>query len=121
MGDQAVASVEAKVWGDYTQAQLDAQYDQMTLVTMMSMSIIGPSRSRKAPCAPARRPQPVGCALWSEYGTADIWPDKAGALIQIFSMAAPGGGRKSDVVSAELFTAMGAISIAVNYERQGDA
>lgn len=123
MAEQAVASAEPKVWGNYTQAQLDAQYDQMTLVTQEEHEH---HRAFKEQESARVRAKLAGRSLLDvAYGPSaaerlDIFkPDKPGAPIQIFFHGgAWKGGRKSDVsFPAESFTARGANFIAVNYER----
>ena len=123
MVEQAVANLEPKVWGGYTQAELDAQYNQMTLFTQEEHE---EHRAYKEQESARVRAKLAGQSrLDVAYGPSaaeqlDIFQaDKAGAPIQIFFHGgAWKGGRKSDVsFPAESFVARGATFIAVNYER----
>ena len=123
MVEQAVANLEPKVWGDYTQAELDAQYNQMTLFTQEEHE---EHRAYKEQESARVRAKLAGQSrLDVAYGPSaaeklDIFQaSKAGAPIQIFYHGgAWKGGRKSDVsFPAESFVARGATFIAVNYER----
>lgn len=123
MADQAVVSTEPKVWGNYTQAELDAQYDQMTLVTKdehehhRRFKELESARVRAKLAAQSMIDVPYGP---SEAEKLDIFKaETADAPVQIFFHGgAWKGGRKSDVsFPAEAFVAQGATFIAVNYER----
>lgn len=119
----AESSVEAKVWGDYTQAELDAQYDQMTLVTKDEHAYHRVFKEQES--ARVRATLAAQSLLDVAYGPSaaeklDIFKAAAAdAPIQIFFHGgAWKGGRKSDVsFPAEAFVARGATFIAVNYER----
>jgi arylformamidase len=123
MVDQAVVSAEPMVWGNYTQAELDAQYDQMTLVTKeehehhRQFKELESVRVRAKLAAQSMIDVPYGP---SEAEKLDIFKASTpNAPIQIFFHGgAWKGGRKSDVsFPAEAFVAQGATFIAVNYER----
>ncbi len=123
MTDRAIVSAEPKVWGNYTQAALDAQYDQMTLVTKEEhehhrrFKELESARVRAKLAAQSMLDVPYGP---SEAERLDIFKASApNAPIQIFFHGgAWKGGRKSDVsFPAEAFVARGATFIAVNYER----
>lgn len=123
MAEQAAASAERKVWGNYTQAELDAQYDQATLSTEEDHR-----RNRafkEGESARVRALLADRSILDVAYGPSeaerlDIFPaPQPNAPIQIFFHGgAWKGGKKSDVsFPAEHFVARGATYIAVNYER----
>jgi arylformamidase len=123
MAEQATLSAEPKVWGNYTQAELDAQYNQMTLVTEEEHEHHRAFKEKES--ARVRAKLAGQSQLDVAYGPSeaerlDIFKaDKADAPIQIFFHGgAWKGGKKSDVsFPAESFVAQGATFIAVNYER----
>lgn len=123
MLDKPAIKDEAKVWGDYTQAELDAQYDQMTLVTKEEHEHHRAFKERES--ARVRASLADRAMLDVAYGPSaaeklDIFrADRSDAPIQIFFHGgAWKGGKKSDVsFPAESFVARGATFIAVNYER----
>lgn len=123
MLDKPAVKTEPRVWGDYTQAELDAQYDQMTLVTKDEHEHHRQFKEQES--ARVRAKLADRSMLDVPYGPSkaeklDIFrAEKAGAPIQIFFHGgAWKGGKKSDVsFPAESFVERGATFIAVNYER----
>ncbi len=122
MADRAAASVEPKVWGHYTQAELDAQYDQATLSTDADQR-----RNREFKEAESARVR----ALLADQSMLDVaYGPSAAERLDIFCAQQPRapiqiffhggawkGGKKSDVsYPAEHYVARGATYIAVNYE-----
>ena len=123
MTDMPVATAEPKVWGSFTQRELDAQYDQMTLVTVEEHEHHRKVKTEES--ARVRAKLADRSLLDVAYGPSeaeklDIFKGaEKDAPIQIFFHGgAWKGGRKSDVsFPAESFVARGATFIAVNYER----
>ncbi|HEX7881842.1 MAG TPA: alpha/beta hydrolase [Afipia sp.] len=123
MSEAAAVKAEPKVWGNYTQAELDAQYNQMSLHTEAEHEH---HRAEKVQESARVRAKLAGQSLIdvaygpSEAERLDIFKaDKPNAPVQIFFHGgAWKGGKKSDVsFPAESFVAKGATFIAVNYER----
>lgn len=123
MSEVAAVKGEPKVWGNYTQAELDAQYNQMSLHTEEEHEH---HRAQKEQESLRVRAKLAGQSLIdvaygpSEAERLDIFKaDKPNAPVQIFFHGgAWKGGKKSDVsFPAEAFVARGATFIAVNYER----
>jgi arylformamidase len=123
MSETSAATLEPKVWGNYTQAELDAQYNQMTLFTEEEHEHHRAFKEKES--ARVRAKLAAQSMIDVPYGPSDaerldiFKADEAGAPIQIFFHGgAWKGGKKSDVsFPAEAFVAKGATFIAVNYER----
>ena len=123
MSETSAMAAEPKVWGNYTQAELDAQYNQMTLHTEEEHEHHRAFKEKESTRVRAKLANQS--LLDVPYGPSDaerldiFKAGKTGAPIQIFFHGgAWKGGRKSDVsFPAEAFVAKGATFIAVNYER----